>query len=51
MFAEGGHGKERLLLADEGLRANLTVCIYLNAAVEKLEKSGFQEMSWVGRNR
>lgn len=25
----------------EGLRANPTVCIYLNAAVEKLEKSVF----------
>lgn len=35
----------------EGLRANPTVCIYLNAAVEKLEKSGFQEMCWVERNR
>lgn len=35
----------------EGLRANPTVCIYLNAAVEKLEKSVFQEMGWVGRNR
>lgn len=35
----------------EGLRPNPTVCIYLNAAVEKLEKSVFQEMCWVRRSR
>lgn len=35
----------------ERLRANPTACIYLNAAVEKLGKSGFPEMFWVGRNR
>lgn len=46
-------GKERgdCCWQTEGLGANPTVCIYLNAAVEKLGKSGFPAMSWVGRDR
>jgi len=51
VFAEGGQERKGCCWQMEGLRGNPTVCIYLNAAVEKLEKSVFQEMCWVRRNR
>lgn len=44
-------GKQGCCWQLEGLHAHPTVCTDLNAAVEKLDKSGFHEMRWLGRNR